>query len=149
MDSTVLAIAPVIIPRVPARLNVGQPHWTETKYTIMGKQTWGSCSPNVDLLLDHCRGKCACIAPTLGERLVFLEGVHSQHQTVQGLECAVGLLCTRTIPWSYSIRVGHCHDFWLPSVAILPWFYRTRCKAMYSLTSANMRHGANVGFKLD
>ena len=46
----------------------------------------------------------------------------------KGLECAVlsMVLCT----WSHSIGVGHCPDFGLSSVPILPWFCRKRHKTI-------------------
>ena len=41
------------------------------------------------------------------------------------------VLCTIMNPWSHSKRVGHCPDFGLPSVAILPWLCRKRRKAVF------------------
>ena len=43
------------------------------------------------------------------------------------------VLCTRKNPWSHSIRVEHSPDFGLLSVKILPWLFRKRCKAIFTL----------------
>ena len=55
------------------------------------------------------------------------------------MECTVlsMVLCTIKNLWSDSIRVGHSPDFGLPSVAILPWLCRKRCKTIFTHHSIN------------
>ena len=55
-------------------------------------------------------------------------------QTVKrpGVYSTVAILCTKTDPWSYSIRIWHIFDFGLPSVVIIPWLCRRRRKAIFT-----------------
>ena len=42
------------------------------------------------------------------------------------------ILCTIENPSSHSISVGHSPDLRVHSVAIWPWFFRKRCKAIFN-----------------
>ena len=55
----------------------------------------------------------------------------------KGMERAVlstMVLCIIKNPWSYMITVGHSADFGFPSVVILPWLCRKRCKVIFTHT---------------
>ena len=68
-------------------------------------------------------------------RLFVIEVVHVQcSRLLKGMYCVVLSMVLYIIknPWSHSKRVGQCHDFWFPSVAILPWLYIKRSKTIFT-----------------
>ena len=69
---------------------------------------------------DICHSGCAYIVLQTVQR----HGVYS---------AAYGTVHYKEPLKSFEIRVGHSPGFELPSVAILPWLFRKRCKAIFNL----------------